>query len=407
MRSGWLAWIVWLAAAGCERTETSLLLEIEGPAVVTDLVLTISIGAGTARSWTLPESGNANVALPTRIVVQLPAVAAIVTATVTATASKGVVTASSTIASRPNHQVVVPLGLLPPGLADMASPSDATDLAIPPTDLRETFDAGDLLPQDLASGDLPPAQDLGTTPDLRPAPGAPIPRVLANAYFTNYFGATFESPTGMSQVGYEIPTAGVVNGELLLFVATIDNNGADVWPNPFAPGFTQLTQVEYGIDGQNYVVAWKIANNEPATYTGSYGSNNGSGSVSATLLAVSGVNPSAPIHASLSSFATGPSVDPVVAASVGVTTTVANCTLIHAAGADWATGPGSTTFSPPTGYTQLAALGDHGGATWDWSAHQITWATQATAGPSGAVTATFDGTHPGLGWSVLVAIAPP
>ncbi len=406
----WLAWVALLAAAGCKGGATSLLLEVEGPATVTGLSLTVSLLEGDSHTWSLPDDGSPTVTLPARVVVLLPEVLAMVEVALTATGPAGTVTASTTVTSKLHRQVVVPLTLAAPGSADLWLPGDADP---EPVDLRAT-DATDTGPADLAAGDLGP-RDLATVPgsdltnagDLKPVPGAPVPRVLANAYFTNYFGTTFESPVGMSQLGYEIPTAGVVNGELLLFIATIDNNGSNVWPDPFAPGFAQLAQVEYGVDGQNYVVAWKIANNEPAIYSGSYVTNNGSGSTSATLLAVSGAHASAPINVFLSSFASGSEVDPVVAASVGVTTTAANCTLIYAAGADWATGPGSTTFSTPAGYTQLAALGDHGGPMWDWSAHQVAWATQAAAGPTGAVTGSFDGTQSGLGWTVLIAIAPP
>lgn len=403
----WLAWIALVGASACGDGNTSLLLTIEGPATVTGLALSVSLSEGDSHTWSLPDDGTSTVTLPARVVVLLPAVIAMVRVELTATGPAGEVSATTTVTSRLHRQVVVPLTLAAPGSADLSWRDDA---APEPADLRATdaaaadLAAGDLGPRDLAPA---PGSDLTNAGDLKPVPGAPLPRVLANAYFTNYFGTTFESPVGMSQLGYEIPTAGVVNGELLLFIATIDNNGSNVWPDPVAPGFAQLAQGEFGVDGQNYVVAWKIANTEPAIYSGSYVTNNGSGSTSATLLAVSGVHASAPINVFLSSFASGSEVDPVVAASAGVTTTAANCTLIYAAGVDWATGPGSTTFSTPAGYTQLAALGDHGGPQWDWSAHQVAWATQAAAGPTGAVSGSFDGTQSGLGWTVLVAIAPP
>jgi hypothetical protein len=124
-----------------------------------------------------------------------------------------------------------------------------------------------------------------------PMPGActdaPVPRHIANAYFTNWSGATFQSP-GMMHGGFEIPTDGIVDGDLVLFIANIDNGGPTVWPDPIAPGFQQLVQQFYGADGQTYVVAWKIAGGEPATYSGTYGGGIMSASATISLVAVSG-----------------------------------------------------------------------------------------------------------------------
>jgi hypothetical protein len=232
----------------------------------------------------------------------------------------------------------------------------------------------------------------------------PVPRLIRNAYFSG-LGSSF----GMSQTGFLISTGGIEDGDLVLFIASIDNGGETTYPSPIAPGFTQLDQHFYGNDGQTYVVAWKIASGEPTTYAGTYGPGTPgvvSGASTVTLIAVSGADPLTPINASASSFDTGANMSPVVGSSSGVTTTVDHCLVVYASGADWATMSGTTSFTPPTGFTPLTEIADHGDTTWDWTAQQVDYTTQSSAGATGAIAGSMAGTHPGVAWTAIIAIAP-
>jgi hypothetical protein len=238
----------------------------------------------------------------------------------------------------------------------------------------------------------------------------PIPRVVSTAYWTNWFGPVFETP-GMSMMGYEIPSAGVADGELLLLIGCIDNGTSAVWPDPLAPGFTQLTQDFWGHDGQTCVVDWKIADAEPAIYAGTYGPGIVSASAVLALIAVSGVDPIAPISASQVAVATGSDVDvnPVTSTSLGVTTTAPNTLLLYAANADWNCYNVSTvSFTVPTGYRTLLQLSDHGNADKDWTAIQIEAGEQAVPGPTGPVSSTMTSTTEcgATPWNVVLAIRP-
>jgi hypothetical protein len=102
----------------------------------------------------------------------------------------------------------------------------------------------------------------------------------------------------------------------------------------------------------------------------------------------------------------GPDIDPVVAASTGLSVDAAACAIVFAAGVDWANHGADTTFDPPAGFTQLAALSDRGTATFDWTSQLVASTIQPSPGQTGALTATFDSPHPGVGWSVAFAIAP-
>jgi hypothetical protein len=197
----------------------------------------------------------------------------------------------------------------------------------------------------------------------------------------------------------------VVDGDLLILIANVDNGSNTLWPNPIAPGFNQLAQVFFGSDGQTYVVAWKLASGEPAMYSGAYGAGVGSSSAVITLIAVAGANRTNPINAFLASNgATG--AMPALATSAGVTTTVPNCTILYGAGADWLASPGSNTFLVPAGYSSLMQVGDHGDNNWDWTSEMAAWTTQAAAGPTGSISGTLAGTANGIPWTVVLAIAP-
>jgi hypothetical protein len=231
----------------------------------------------------------------------------------------------------------------------------------------------------------------------------PTARLLSTAFYSSV-----NASAGMAQDGFSIPTNGVVDGELLLFIASIDNGSNTVFPNPIAPGFTQLTQQFYGHDGQTFTVQWKIADHEPVNYSGTYGSGLGSGASVLTLFAIRDFDPTTPINASRVFHDPISLADatPVVGTSMGVTTTVDNCLLVYASGADWGGAGGTNTFEHPTGFTPLAEVGDHGDNSWDWTSQQVDGKVQASAGPTGVVTGSLTGTFNGTAWTVLLAIAP-
>lgn len=392
----WL--VVGLLGACADDGPTSLLLEVDGPASITSVDLKVALATGSSVARTLPV-GVDGLTLPGKIVVELPDLATLVTIDLDA----GPLHAHAEITSKVHRQVKVPLSLSGMNTLDlsMTAPADLTGVAPPdltgvaPPDL--TGVTLDLLagPKDLA----PPP------PDLRSGP--PVARLISNSFYTDWNGNTFELPANMSHDAFEVSTAGVVNGELLLIIANVDNGSSTLWPNPIAPGFTQLVQSFYGNDGQTYVVAWKIANNEPATYTGTYGNGKGSSSATMTLIAVSGANQTAPINYFYQQYATGSNVNPVPANNPGVTTTVDDCLLIYAAGVDWVGAVNSNTFTQPSGFTQLAALGDRGDNTWDWTSQMVGQKPHPTKGPTGAINGTLtSASSSGLGWSVVVAVAP-
>jgi hypothetical protein len=234
----------------------------------------------------------------------------------------------------------------------------------------------------------------------------PTPRIINNAYWTSGGGGT----AGMSAAAYSISTTGVVNGDLLIMVGTVDNGSASNWPNPIAAGFTQLNQTYYGNDGQTVFVDWKIANNEPATYSGVYGPGIGSSAAAISLIAISGANASTVLNGTNSTFTfgAGGGVNPVTANTAGLTTTVNNSTLIHLSGADWQCFGFTSTTTLPASFLSLVSMGDRGATnTWDWSNLSVAYKTQATAGATGALNTSF--TAPGclsLGWVGLIAVAP-
>ena len=180
--------------------------------------------------------------------------------------------------------------------------------------LRQPRDGGggDLGADDLAGqgdADLANAADLAGA-DLAGVPTTPMPRLIAQAWYSSATATTYASTVGMTKMGFEIPTAGIVDGDLVLFIASIDNGSNTVWPNPIAPGFTQLAQNFYGSDGETFVVAYKLASGEPPKYTGTYGSGIGSGSSAIALIAVSGANKVMPIDNSLASFSSAAGHEP-------------------------------------------------------------------------------------------------
>lgn len=272
--------------------------------------------------------------------------------------------------------------------------------------LREPLDGSAGGGDDLALA----ASDLANVTDLAGAADGGVvtatPRLIANAWYSDFSGTTYASTVGMTKTSFEVSTAGIVDGDLVLFIANIDNGSNTLWPDPIAPGFTQIAQAFYGSDGQTFVASYKIANNEPPKYTGTYGSGNGSGSAVIALIAVSGARSVMPVDNSLASFSSAAGMSPVLGSSSGLVTTTANCTLVLAGGVDWLGQSGTNTFTLPSGFTSLSQLGDHGTAAWDWTSQQVSWSTQATAGATGTVNWSAMGSHNGQSWTVLLAVAP-
>lgn len=237
---------------------------------------------------------------------------------------------------------------------------------------------------------------------------APTPRVISTSYYSDWSGTTYKSPSTMSRSNWEISTAGVNNGDLLIIVATIDNGSDTLWPNPFASGFTQAYQKYYGNDGQTLAVAWKIANGEPTSYSGTYVNPSVSYSSVITLLAVSGASASNPLRAQNITFATGSNKpSPVTASSTGVTAPVANCTSLFFASIDWQEHIGTSSFSGPAGYTTLVEKADRGASTWDWTSLQVSFKKLTAAGATGTVSSveTASG-RTGIDLEGVIAICP-
>lgn len=248
--------------------------------------------------------------------------------------------------------------------------------------------------------------------DAQPALTA---RVASQAYWTNWFGTTFGTP-GMAMTGYSIATTadtgGLADGELLLLVACVDNGSDTVWPNPIAPGFTQIFQRRWGNDGQSCAIAYKIAANEPATYAGTYGPGIVSGSALIALLAIRGASSTTPVSDSTFVVDTGGGKNPVNATSPGVTTTVPGSLVLYATGSDWECFEVTdVTFSTPAGFTQLFASSDRGALpAKDWTTFQIATQTLAVPGSTGQITSTESSTGSSAclatPWTATLAITP-
>jgi hypothetical protein len=239
-------------------------------------------------------------------------------------------------------------------------------------------------------------------------PVVPVARVASSAHWTNWFGTELTSP-GMAMTGYSLPTGDVVDGELLVVIACIDNGSDTLWPDPIGPGFTQLFQKNWGNDGQTCAVATKIAASEPASYTGTYGPGIISGSAVIALLAIDNASG---ITAQEFTTGSGGGINPVVATSAGVTTTVPDSLVLHVTGADWQCYEVTdVTFTLPTGFSQLFLLTDRGSLiTKDWTTMQIATQLQSAPGPTGTImtTETSTGTAACVGtpWSAVLAVAP-
>lgn len=240
--------------------------------------------------------------------------------------------------------------------------------------------------------------------DATPSPLAI--RMISHAYHdTNNMGTA-----GMSATGYAIPTTGIVDGDLVLLIGNVDNGAENFYNLP--AGFTAIANHTYGPDVQSYVVAWKIAANEPPVYAGDYRTNMTSSAGLVSLLAVTGYDPQNPINAALK-WDYPVYVDPVDTSNPGISTTVDNTMLVFVAGADWNPSNGTNTVTLPDGFTLLESFGDRN-SSWEWSCQTIATKMQPVAGSTGGLTSQMVGisdsdgtTHiHAAGFSVVFAIAP-
>ena len=251
---------------------------------------------------------------------------------------------------------------------------------------------------------IPPYQ--GTTDGAN----APTVRLVREAYRDGGEDSVAHGTPGMSKAGFSISADGINAGDLVVLVGSVDNGIENFWNLP--DGFTELIDREFGPDTQTFAISWKIAANEPATYTGTYLPGiSTSGAATITLLAIGGADPTTPIEAFVPYDQGKDDHDPIDVGSPGLTTTVDNSLLVYAAGADWHGEGGRNTFTAPDGFTQVAAFGDRN-IDWDWTSETVAWKTQATAGVVPPIVASTSAVHTGdstpivgSGWSTLMAIA--
>lgn len=238
---------------------------------------------------------------------------------------------------------------------------------------------------------------------------APAVRLIHHAYWCGASG----SP-GMTQQAYAISTTGIADGDLVLFIANIDNGTNDTWQLP--TGFTQLYQAFYnGGDGQTFVAGYKIVDSaagEGLSYVESYGPGVASGCAVVMVLAVTGYDRAQPFDNT--TMTVGVTADNPVVLRGQLTTTQPNDRLVLAGGADWLTGKGSnavdgnTTFEPPPGFDLVDGIADSGGLAFTWTSQLVATRIAPTAGNTGAEDAHMLSTPSitGTPWTVELAIAP-
>jgi hypothetical protein len=237
---------------------------------------------------------------------------------------------------------------------------------------------------------------------------APVARLLHKANFSN-FGNT----PGTTHDGFTISTSGIVDGELLLFIAQIDNGTTRTWP--LIDGFTQLSQDSYGMhDTQTSVIEMKIADHEPSEYVGTYkdiGTMNSGASI-VTLLAVSGADPMTPI-ADTDIFVDIDYFDTARGKVSGVVTTRPDSTLIYVNSGDWLSmGSGQGFFVEPPGFTKILEMGDHGDNSFDWGTMEISSMAEHAVGPVPDVVGSSSavggpGTLMATGYGAVIVVQPP
>jgi hypothetical protein len=259
------------------------------------------------------------------------------------------------------------------------------------------------MPRDGAAGADAAADTLDTH-------GAPLPRLIANAYFSDHYptggphGTPVLASPGMTSAAYSIATTGVMADDLLLFIGTIDNGDGMTWQLP--GGFGEIDHRTWGTDSETIVVGWKKAGaSEPPTYDATYGGSNiFSAAATITLIAVSGARTDIAPQSTTDTSAVGA---PTMATSAGLTTTTAHNTIVYAGAADWISFVGTNNITAPGGYTSLAKITDHGNETdFDWTSQQVAFQVEDSPTTTSLVTGTFAGNEPASGCTVLMAIEP-
>jgi hypothetical protein len=191
--------------------------------------------------------------------------------------------------------------------------------------------------------------------------------------------------------------SGVAVGDLLLLCIASDGftKGVEIVT---PAGWTNLVnETPTAGDGQNYFVAWRIADgSEGSSFSGSVP---GSGGFWACCCArFSGCDTTTPIDASADTVHTTADSAPQTVVSPSITTTVDNTLLVHVAMLDTsaAGGKGSATWTAPTGFTSKQTFSDSGHG-WTYSNFYVSTGPQASAGASGTISS---GANPGAtaGW---------
>jgi hypothetical protein len=245
----------------------------------------------------------------------------------------------------------------------------------------------------------------GATDGQFQGPG-PTARLVQHAWYCE----SITSNNMMAQAGYWISTSGIADGDLVLFIANMDNGDNGVFVLP--PGFTKLYEVFYDLagDGQTFVVGYKIVDHvstEGDNYSHAYGTSNlHSGCATVSLIGVIGYDHANPIDAKMmSESVTG--LSPVIVQGQ-LTTVRANTRLILAGGADWFSGStaGDVTFTKPANFDYLDNITDSGGISAIWSSQTIATRLAPTPGDTGVEQLRMMTSFQGAPWSVELAIAP-
>lgn len=230
------------------------------------------------------------------------------------------------------------------------------------------------------------------------------PRLIASGYYEHNTEA--HSP-GMAQGAYSLPTAGVVDGDLLVVIGNI-NSGSSATITP-PPGFQVIGNHTIGNYDQTSLAAWKLADHEPASYLESYGPSVSDGDAVFALIAIAGADPQNPVrHTSFDDGSPTAQLSPVVESAVGLDTAAAGSLLLWAGGADWQADAGNhvAQFAVPDGYEELISMGDLGNAHYAQTTLSVAFAGQRTTGPTGAVSGSTATDNMGIPWAMLYEIAP-
>ncbi|MBV8761512.1 MAG: hypothetical protein JO257_29725 [Deltaproteobacteria bacterium] len=229
--------------------------------------------------------------------------------------------------------------------------------------------------------------------------------IVATKVGEAWYSAQGLSPN-MSQQQYWVQTTGIVDGDIVVFIANVDNGSNSVWMLP--TGFHQLHQIKFGNDGQTFVVGWKLAAGEPNVYTEPYGNGIISGHAVVAVFDVHGANPAGPT--STFTLGTNQTQSPAILPSNGIAISAAHSLLMFAGGVDWDQPDGTSVamFTEPAGFATLEELSDQGGVMFEWTTQMVsTIAVDAprTAVPHMASVASSP-LRIGIPWTVELAFAP-